>query len=345
MAVVSLGNAVARAGDGVSGGGDRGERPVIDPASLPLAAAARPPRAVAVVTRTRDRPLLLRRARASIASQTFRDLEWVVVNDGGEREPVEAEAAAARAAGLETLVIHREESTGMEAAANAGILATTSRYIAIHDDDDSWERPFLAATVAVLEKDPAFVGVITHSMQVVEQFVGDSIVTISRRRRNPHLRAVHMADLAITNLFPPISLLFRRQAYEAVGGFDEGFPVLGDWEFNLKLAMQGDIRVLPRPLANYHVRAGGALAPRYANSIVAERDLHHLQDAVFRNRLLRADMAAGRIGIGMLLAVARLQHRSHPAREPPLPPRQQRLFARAIAAAGRLLAPGRRRRS
>jgi glycosyltransferase involved in cell wall biosynthesis len=329
----------------MNGGVDRGDGPILGPVSPPLAAAARAPRAVTVVTRTRDRPLLLRRARASIASQTFRDLEWVVVNDGGEREPVEAEARAARAAGLETLVIHRDQSTGMETAANVGIRSTASRYLAIHDDDDSWERPFLAATVAALEKDPAFVGVITHSMTVVEQFLGDSIVTISRRRRDPHLRAVQMADLAVANLFPPISLLFRRQAYEAVGGFDEGFPVLGDWEFNLKLAMHGDIRVLPRPLANYHVRAGGAPAPRYANSIVAERDLHHLQDAVFRNRLLRADMAAGRIGIGTLLALARLHHRGPPAREPKPPPPQQRFFARAIAAAGRLLASGRRPRS
>jgi glycosyltransferase involved in cell wall biosynthesis len=318
----------------------------MDPPSSPLADAAGAPRAVAVVTRTRDRPLLLRRARASIASQTFRDLQWVVVNDGGEREPVEAEATAARAAGLQTLVIHREQSTGMEAAANAGIRATASRYIAIHDDDDSWERPFLAATVGALEKDFAFVGVITHSMTVAEELLGDSILTISRRRRNPHLRAVHMADLAVANLFPPISLLFRRQVYEAVGGFDEGFPVLGDWEFNLKLAMQGDIRVLPRVLANYHVRVGNrGPAPRYANSIVAERDLHHLQDAVFRNRLLRADMAAGRIGIGTLLALARLQHRGQPTREPQVAPRQQRLFARAIAAAGRLLPPGRRPRT
>jgi glycosyltransferase involved in cell wall biosynthesis len=316
----------------------------MDPASPSLAAAAGATRAVAVVTRTRYRPLLLRRARASIASQTFRDLEWVVVNDGGEREPVEAEAAAARATGLETLVIHREESTGMEAAANAGIRATVSRYIAIHDDDDSWERAFLAATVGALEKDAAFVGVITHSMTVVEQFLGDSIVTISRRHRNRNLRAVHLADLALGNLFPPISLLFRRQAYEAIGGFDEGFPVLGDWEFNLKLATQGDIRVLPRALANYHVRVGiGPPDPRYANSILAERDLHHLQDAVFRNRLLRADMAAGRFGIGTLLALARLHHRHYPARDP-LPARQQRLFGRAIAAAGRLFATGRRPR-
>jgi glycosyltransferase involved in cell wall biosynthesis len=305
--------------------------------------AVAPPAAVAVVTRTRDRPLLLRRARTSIASQTFRDFAWVVVNDGGECEPVEAEAAAARADGMPTLVIHREHSVGMEAAANTGVRASSSRYVAIHDDDDSWERPFLAATVGALEKDAAFVGVITHSMTVLERFAGEAIVTLSRWRRNPQLHAVHLADLAVTNLFPPISLLFRRAAYEAVGGFDEDFPVLGDWEFNLKLAVQGDILVLPRTLANYHVRAeGGATTPRYANSIVAERGQHQIQDALFRNRLLRADMAAGRIGVGTLLALARLHNRTRSSRELRLPQRQQRVFGRILAAVERLLSPGRR---
>jgi glycosyltransferase involved in cell wall biosynthesis len=310
----------------------------VDPVFPPLA-----PSAVAVITRTRDRPLLLRRARVSIASQTFRDLLWVVVNDGGERDPIDAEVAAARGDGLPAIAIHREASGGMEAAANAGIRATSSRYIAIHDDDDSWERPFLAATVGALEKHSDFVGVVTHSMAVVEHFVGDSIVAISRRRLTPRLRAVHLADLAITNQFTPISLLFRRAAYEAVGGFDEHFPVLGDWEFNLKLAVQGDILVLPRALANYHVRVAGRTSiARYANSIVAERELHHLQDAIFRNRLLRADMAAGRIGIGTLLALARLQHRGPPTRVPQRPQRPQRLFDQAIATVGRLLMPRRR---
>jgi glycosyltransferase involved in cell wall biosynthesis len=305
--------------------------------------ALAPPVAVAVVTRTRDRPLLLRRARASIGAQSFRDFAWVVVNDGGERDPVEVEAAAARADGTPTLVVHRDESDGMESAANIGVRALSSRYVAIHDDDDSWERPFLAATVDALEKEAGFVGVVTHSTTVLEQLVGETIVTINRRRRNPQLHAVQLSDLAVTNLFPPISLLFRRAAYEAVGGFNEGFPVLGDWEFNLKLAVEGDILVLPRTLANYHVRAdGGPAAARYANSIVADRLQHQLQDALFRNRLLRADMAAGRIGIGTLLALARLQSRTRPGRELRLPQRQQRVFGRILAAAERLLMPGRR---
>lgn len=298
-----------------------------------------PARAVSVITRTRDRPRLLSRARASIASQTFGDLAWVIVNDGGEPGPVEAEAEAARAAGIQAVAIHRQHSSGIEAAANAGIRASSSRYIVIHDDDDSWNPPFLALTVAALEQETAFVGVVTHSTTVVEQILGDTIVTISRKPQNRSLQVVYLADLVINNLFPPISFLFRRQIYDAVGGYNEEFPVLGDWEFNLKVAMQGDIRVLPKMLANYHVRMGAQdPTSRYANSIFAERDLHRLQDAVFRNRMLRADIAAGKVGIGMLLALARLQYRRRPTRALQLPQRRQRAFSGILSAVERLLA-------
>ena len=43
---------------------------------------------VAVITRTRNRALLLRRAARSVERQTFRDFSWVVVNDGGDGEEV-----------------------------------------------------------------------------------------------------------------------------------------------------------------------------------------------------------------------------------------------------------------
>ena len=39
---------------------------------------------VAVITRTRNRALLLRRAARSVERQTFRAFSWVVVNDGGD---------------------------------------------------------------------------------------------------------------------------------------------------------------------------------------------------------------------------------------------------------------------
>ena len=90
---------------------------------------------VAIITRTRDRAALLRRAMRSVEKQTFRDFCWVVVNDAGEHGPVDEVVRHAKEAGIEVHTIHRAESTGMEAASNAGLQASKSQYIAIHDDD------------------------------------------------------------------------------------------------------------------------------------------------------------------------------------------------------------------
>ena len=43
---------------------------------------------VAIITRTKDRPILLRRAIRSALNQTFRDWLLVIVNDGGEPETI-----------------------------------------------------------------------------------------------------------------------------------------------------------------------------------------------------------------------------------------------------------------
>ena len=130
---------------------------------------------VAVITRTRNRPLLLRRALDSVRQQTFKNFEWVVVNDGGEPDAVDAIAAEAEALGVHVRVIHLPASIGMEAASNEGIHAVDSQYVVIHDDDDSWEPSFLEVTTDFLSRNPAYGGVITHSMRVDEEIQGDRV--------------------------------------------------------------------------------------------------------------------------------------------------------------------------
>ena len=44
---------------------------------------------IAIITRTKNRPLLLRRAINSVLKQTLKDWIMVIVNDGGSKEEVE----------------------------------------------------------------------------------------------------------------------------------------------------------------------------------------------------------------------------------------------------------------
>ncbi len=256
---------------------------------------------VAVITRTKDRAVLLRRALRSVERQKFRDFCWVLVNDAGDHKPVDEVAALAKRDGVEVHVIHRAESSGMEAATNAGLKASKSKYVAIHDDDDSWHPDFLERTVAFLEAEALFVGVVCHSEEVHEELKGNAVIEKSRKPMNAEIHDIHISELFYRNLFPPISLLYRREVLAHIGLYDEALPVLGDWDFNLRLILHGEIAVIEETLAHYHVRKAKHHAP---NSIHSSPYLHKRYEAVIRNRLIRAGLDHGTLHPGSLMALS-----------------------------------------
>lgn len=248
---------------------------------------------------------MLPRVLEDLYRQTFKDFTWVLVNDAGPQQPVDRVAQHARAKDIDVRLIHRDESTGMEAASNHGIRSTESAFIVIHDDDDTWEPEFLSRTVEYLEQFPDAPGVVTWSNRVDEEITDNRIVFQKKYPYNHGLLSIYLSDLAISNQFPPISFLFRRSFYDALGGFDESLPVLGDWDFHLRMLMKGDLRVIPEGLANYHWRVNNH-PDQYGNSVTSGVDRHVFFDAAYRNRRLREDIEAGTSGIGTLLAIGRM---------------------------------------
>ena len=271
--------------------------------SEPLVEQAQPPTGepqpvVTIVMRTKDRPLLLRRAVADVCAQTFTHWHLVVVDDGGDG--VEARRLAAEVPGLEgrVTVLHNERSRGMEAASNQAIKGSDSTFIAIHDDDDTWHPAFLARTVAHLEEtDEAAVAVRTEI--VWERIEGEQIVEEGREPFWPQIRWFGLFDLLRTNRTVPISVLHRRDAHDEVGMYREDLTVVGDWEFNLRLALgRRPLGFIDgEPLAFWHRRrsAEGPLA----NSVHDRKDDHERLTMQVREEALREHV--GSHGIGGLL--------------------------------------------
>ncbi|WP_051285083.1 glycosyltransferase [Nisaea denitrificans] len=245
---------------------------------------------VAIITRTKDRPILLERAARSVAGQTYRNIRWVVVNDGGDPKPVGDVLERSLVDPGRIVFRSHPESLGMEAASNAGIRTSISDLIVIHDDDDSWEPDFLEQSVNFLNRHQGlYDGVVCHSTHVEEIISGNTVLECGHRPFNNWLHNVQTAEMAAGNVFPPISFLFRRALWERLDGFDETLPVLGDWDFNLRFLMEADIGVLPLPLANYHHRSdeGEDTDGSYANSDSGRENPHVAFNAILRNRYLR----------------------------------------------------------
>ena len=140
------------------------------------------PPAVAIITRTQDRPLTLERTIRDILAQSFTDWQWVLVSDAGNLRAIE-QVVARHASALQDrlILVRREKSEGGGAASNSGVEASRSRYIALHDDDDTWHPDFLKKTVAHLDAaPPALRGVATGSEMIFESLEGSRLSEIRR---------------------------------------------------------------------------------------------------------------------------------------------------------------------
>lgn len=265
---------------------------------------------VSVITRTKDRPALVRRAIVSVLEQTLDEWEHIIVNDGGDAASLESVAALFQDRYQGRLqIIHHPASLGMQNASNAGIARATGEFLVIHDDDDSWAPDFLRRTVSCLDRhgpEAQVQGVVTQSTQIFEEIDADGQPRELRRRPYYPFDSITLFKLAAGNLFPPICFLFRRAAWEKTGPFDQAFDALGDWDFNLRFSRLFEIEVLACTLANYHWRHQ-SLGNQYANTVTdAVHDQHIKMTDYLRNAYLRRDLDQGKNDLGWLLNVAPL---------------------------------------
>lgn len=263
---------------------------------------------ISIVTRTKDRPLTLKRTLKSILGQSISGLQWIIVNDGGPNEPVNEIADQAKCANIGVHVIHNHESVGMEVASNVGLKEATGKYVIIHDDDDSWEADFLRRTVDFMEdkgKEATIRGVVTRTM-VVEEVIDVARQQITTVRKHPFdesLQAISIFRIArLARNFPPISFLYEREVLDQIGYYRGDAPFIGDWEFNLRFLKCFDIGVIPEYLANYHVRRRDK-STNYSNSVIGALPQHAQYHTKILNEFLRRDLAQNEIGIGFIMNI------------------------------------------
>lgn len=249
---------------------------------------------VAILVRTKGRPRFLSRALENIAQQTFTDYTVCVINDGGDeqatRAVIEASPLGSNAQDSSRVQLLTTSGDNMEAASNAGLAATTSEYVAIHDDDDLWAPEFLERTIAALEES----GALMCTTRIVERYERENadgeFEVYEERIFHDGLPGMGLQFLFRTNRAVPIGILYRRSLHELVGFYDESLPVVGDWEFNMRAASVADILLVDEPLAYWSLRPDAEGSD--ANSVKRQAD-HARFDSLVRARAIREDLQAG----------------------------------------------------
>jgi glycosyltransferase involved in cell wall biosynthesis len=186
----------------------------------------------------------LDRLTASLARQTFRDFEIVIVNDGST-EPATKEKLAALDPAIR--VVH-QENRGLSAARNAGFAAAHADLIMDLDCDDQLEPTYLAETWAALQLAGPEAGFAFSHVRLVGEATG-----VQKRYYNAF-------DILFKNTIG-YSMLMRKAAWLKIGGYDESMrDGYEDWEFNLRLIAAGYAGIeVPKPLFLYTASTQGML--------------------------------------------------------------------------------------
>jgi len=202
---------------------------------------------VSIVVRTYNRPERLAVCLDSLAQQTYRDLEAVVVNDAGCDVQSVIDSFAGR---FVCRSLCHETNRGRTAALNTGITGAHGRYIGFLDDDDIVYDNFLETLVPVaLERD---LPVIYSDVKNVT-FEKDA-ETGEWKRVLEHLTYsfdFERNNFLLGNYIPVNCLLIRRDCFDDVGLFDETLTVFEDWDFLIRLSRKYDFLHIAKITGEY----------------------------------------------------------------------------------------------
>ncbi|MCG8405210.1 MAG: glycosyltransferase [Phycisphaerales bacterium] len=151
----------------------------------------------------------------SVLNQTLPVDEIIVVDDGSE----DGTEAVCRKYDGHIRYFH-QTNQGASSARNAGLAASRGQWLAFLDADDVWEPEKLEIQFAALQQNPEADFVITASLAWSSHEQG----YVAYRWNGPLDPKVLRAELLVRNIFTGLcsSLLIRRPAVEAVGGFASG---------------------------------------------------------------------------------------------------------------------------
>jgi len=205
---------------------------------------------VSVVIPVYNRPRLIRRAVHSVLSQTYRNLDVIVVDDcSTDQTPTVLD----RMSNERLRVLRRNENRGANAARNAGIEAARGRHLAFLDSDDLWHPEKLSCQVETLISTPDSTGVVycgrwTHNNEI-------------KKRQPPAVIEKREGDLTAQilryNFLGFVDCLIDRRLMDEIGGLDEELPALQDWDFHIRLCQETEYAAIERPLVEVFPLSSG----------------------------------------------------------------------------------------
>jgi glycosyltransferase involved in cell wall biosynthesis len=212
---------------------------------------------------------MLDEAIDSILGQTFADFEFLIVDDGS-KDPALRTHLAGRAGQDPRIRILWEPHRGLTASLNRGLAAADGEFIARQDADDWSSLDRLQRQVRHFEERPH--DAVCGSNAWTHQQDGRSLWQTNLPRTRKEL----LDALPRGNPFVHGSMMFRRAAAMAVGGYREAFRCSQDYDFFWRLTERYGAVNLSEPLYHYRYTSGSISAGKATEQLRAHNAIRSL---------------------------------------------------------------------
>jgi hypothetical protein len=211
------------------------------PSSLPM---------VSVVMAVYNVDRYLEEAIQSILNQTFRDFEFIIIDDGST--DLSSDLLHQYAERDKRIQLFIQENIGLTKSLNRGLSMASGEFIARMDPDDIALPDRFAKQIAMFHND--------HRLVLLGCEVGliDEAGRLYGKRGHAQCHAEIRRRLIAGDggaLTHP-AIMFRTGAAQAIGGYDEEMPTAQDLDFYLKLSEVGVVANLKETLLLWRQHAG-----------------------------------------------------------------------------------------
>lgn len=193
---------------------------------------------VSVVMGTYNDDKFISDAVNSILVQSFKDLEFIIINDGS----IDMTADILRKFSDNRMRVVDRANMGISAARRKAIEISEGEYIAIQDGDDISFHERLEKQIKFLDINKN-IGLVGTAVLGIDEKNGELI-----SKHFPENNDVIQKRILSENCFCSPSIMFRRDIYKRIGGYRDEFKVAEDYDLLLRFAETCEVHNLKEVL-------------------------------------------------------------------------------------------------
>ncbi len=186
----------------------------------------------------------------SVLTQTYKDLELIVVDDGSTDKTSELLAGFGN-----NIRVIRQDNQGVSEALNRGLIAARGEWIGFLDSDDEWLPGYLEMQMQRVAQCPDAIVHVTNAYTVLADQTKEDLfqmTLLSRMFGKDEYLLLNRPLSTIINHGPWFrqAMIMRNDVLSTVGGFDPTLRIAEDFDVIAKMALKGPFSIYRRALVH-----------------------------------------------------------------------------------------------